>query len=104
MKTKPKQFSELLDRKPVGMTTTNTTFKNKKPTDRASRIQIVLASEVSNEKYFRYWMRFIGTDFYVKRTGETLTKGEFYRRYPEQAESLADNNAVLSSSFELVEK
>lgn len=83
---------------------------NMKPKNEAAKAALidrtpdVIISEQSCEKYFMYWMRFVGKDIREKKTGKVLTKGQFYRKYPEIAENLADESNALPDKFEIVYK
>jgi hypothetical protein len=52
--------------------------------------------------YARFWQKYMGYDFTDKKTGRTLTKGEFYRKHTATAEATAFDEIELPARFELI--
>lgn len=58
----------------------------------------------ADDRYFRYWMRFLGHDIMEVFTGKVITKGEFYRKNTKLAESLADKAIELPVKYQLIKR
>lgn len=69
-----------------------------------SKIEDAIQVETPNEKYFRYWQRFIGFDIMEVKTGKVLSKGEFYRKHTDSAELLSYDKVKLDSRFLAISK